>query len=228
MKTRVGVVHTFLYSVEDIKKQFASQLPDVEMINIIDDSLLQEALANQGLTPAIISRMGDYYRHCQDLGCACVLNQCSSVGEAADIAATMIRIPVLKIDGPMAREAAGLGSRIAVIATAISTVAPSSRLVERMAADIGKPVEVERCFCQGAYEALLRENDRDKHNRIVIDTIEQAAARNDVIVLAQGSMYHLLPLLGHIQIPVLTSLESGVRQIKDYLADRAGKGGQVQ
>ncbi len=49
-KIKVGVVHTFLYSVEDIKEQFRRQLPEVEMINIIDDSLLQEALANKGLT----------------------------------------------------------------------------------------------------------------------------------------------------------------------------------
>ena len=46
MKTRVGVVHTFLYSVEDIKEQFRKYLPEVEMINIIDDSLLEEALAD--------------------------------------------------------------------------------------------------------------------------------------------------------------------------------------
>lgn len=52
MKKRVGVVHTFLYSVEDLKKQFREKLPEVEMINIIDDSLLEEALANKGLTPA--------------------------------------------------------------------------------------------------------------------------------------------------------------------------------
>ena len=39
-KIRVGVVHTFLYSVEDLKAQFREQLPEAEMINIIDDSLL--------------------------------------------------------------------------------------------------------------------------------------------------------------------------------------------
>ena len=35
-KIRVGVVHTFLYSVEDLKAQFREQLPEAEMINIID------------------------------------------------------------------------------------------------------------------------------------------------------------------------------------------------
>ncbi len=217
MKKRVGVVHTFLYSVEDIKAQFKKQLPEVEMINIIDDSLLEEALANKGVTPAIISRLCDYYTNLQELGCVCALNQCSSVGEAAEIAAKLISIPVVKIDAPMARQAVQLGRRIAVIATAISTVQPSSRLVERMAAEAGKEVTVNRCFVEGAYDFLLKTGDRAKHNDMVVAKVREAAESNDVIVLAQGSMYHLMPLLQDVKVPVLTSLESGVAQIRDVL-----------
>ena len=61
MAVKIGVVHTFLYSVEDIKEQFRKQLPGVEMVNIVDDSLLQEALQNRGLTPGITARMCAYY-----------------------------------------------------------------------------------------------------------------------------------------------------------------------
>ncbi len=217
MKTRVGIVHTFLYSVEDIKEQFKKYLPDVEMINIIDDSLLEEALQNKGLTPGIISRMSDYYQNLQDLGCAVALNQCSSVGESADVAAEMCTMPILKIDGPMAKKAAELGSKVAVIATAISTVEPSSRLVEAKAKEMGKDVTVSRCYVEGAYEMLLKTGDRDAHNKMVIAKVEEAAKTHDVIVLAQGSMYRLVPMLSHITVPVLTSLETGVEQIKDFL-----------
>ncbi len=219
MKIRVGVVHTFLYSVEDIKAQFKKQLPEVEMINIIDDSLLEEALANKGVTPAIINRMCDYYSNMYDLGCKCILNQCSSVGEVADIAARLIPIPVVKIDYPMAREAVRLGDKIAVIATAISTVGPSTRLVEAAAREAGKEVEVEPCYVDGAYECLLKTGDRAKHNEMVIDRVKKAAETNDAIVLAQGSMYHLIPLIRESGIakPVLTSLESGVAQIRGVL-----------
>lgn len=214
MKKRVGVVHTFLYSVEDLKALFRKYLPDVEMINIIDDSLLEEALANKGITPGIINRMCGYYSNLQDLGCVCCLNQCSSVGEAADIAQNLIRIPILKIDAPMAQKAVELGSRIAVIATAISTVEPSSRLVERMASRAGKEVSVTRCYVEGAYDCLLKTGDRQKHNDLVTAKVREAAKDNDVIVMAQGSMYKLVPLLSDVQIPVLTSLESGVAQLR--------------
>lgn len=216
-KLKVGVVHTFLYSVDDIKTQFRKYLPEVEMINIVDDSLLQEALTNKGLTSGIISRMCDYYRNLQDLGCACALNQCSSVGEAADIAARLIDIPIAKIDRPMAREAAEKGSRVAVIATAISTVEPSARLVESEAAKLGKKVSVERCYVDGAYDFLLKTGDKERHNQMVIDKVRDAAKSHDVVVLAQGSMYHLVPKIGDTGMLVLTSLETGVAQIRDVL-----------
>ena len=216
-KPRIGVVHTFLYSVEDIKAQFREKLPEVEMINIIDDSLLEEALANKGITPAIISRMCDYYTNLQELGCIAVLNQCSSVGESADVAAKLLHIPMFKIDAPMAEEAVRLGSRIAVIATAISTVGPSTRLVEAKAKEMGKDVTVDPCFVEGAYEFLLKTGDKEKHNEMVIAKIREAAKDHDVIVLAQGSMYHLLPKIGDVGVPVLTSLESGIAQLRSVL-----------
>ena len=217
MKKRIGVVHTFLYSVEDIKAQFKKQLPEAEMINIIDDSLLEEALANKGVTPNIVGRMYNYYRNLQDLGCVCALNQCSSVGEASDIVGKLINMPIVKIDAPMAEEAIKLGSKVAVIATAISTVEPSSRLVEGKALAAGKTVTVDRCFVEGAYEFLLKTGDRQKHNEMVVAKIREAAETHDVIVLAQGSMYHLIPLVTDVKVPVLTSLETGVAQLRSFL-----------
>ena len=117
----------------------------------------------------------------------------------------------------MAEEAVKLGSKIAVIATAISTVEPSSRLVESKALAAGKTVTVSRCFVEGAYEFLLKTGDRQKHNEMVIAKIKEASQTHDVVVLAQGSMYHLIPLLTDIKVPVLTSLETGVIQLQKFL-----------
>lgn len=217
MKKKVAVIHTFLYSVEDLKKLFKEKIPEVEMINIIDDSLLQEMLNNDGMTKAVARRVTQYALIAESMGVDAILNQCSSVGEAVDIVKNLINIPYVKIDEPMAREAVRLGNKIAVIATAVSTIGPTSRLVENVAKETNRDVVVNKYFAAGAYEALLQENDREKHNQIVTGTIEKASKENDVIVLAQGSMYHLLPLLKHIKKPILTSLESGVEQLRTVL-----------
>lgn len=217
MKKRVVVIHTFLYSVEDLKKLFKEKLPEVEMINIVDDSLLQESLSNKGMTRAVVKRITQYALIAESMGADAILNQCSSVGEAVDIVKKLISIPYVKVDEPMAREAVQRGHKIGIVATAISTVGPSARLVENVAKRVGKAVVVKDYFAAGAYEALLQENDRDNHNKILIKTIEKASSENDVIVLAQGSMYHLLPLLAHIKKPILSSLESGVEQLRNIL-----------
>ena len=214
---KVAVIHTFLYSVEEFKALFQKYLPEVEMINIIDDSLLAESLANKKRTEGVTQRMALYAFAAQSLGADAILNQCSSVAGAVNLIQPMLKIPYVKVDQPMAEEAVRLGSKIAVIATAISTVEPSSQLVEEMGKIAGKEVKVTRCFCEGAYDALLKEGNKEKHDQIVIDNIKKAAETNDVVVLAQGSMYKLLPMLKDIKVPVLTSLETGVAQLRKVL-----------
>jgi len=217
-KKKVGVIHTFLYSVEDLKKLFAELLPEVEMINIIDDSLLREVLRNGGPTPAVVRRITDYAVELQDLGCSAILNQCSSVGEVADIAAKSVSIPLVKVDEPMARKAISLGRRIGVVATAYTTLGPSCRLVESVAKTLGADVVVNRCFAEGAYDALLVEGDKKKHDEILMATIDRACAENDVVCLAQGSMISLVEVCKSKSVPVIHSFRSGVQQLRGVLS----------
>jgi Asp/Glu/hydantoin racemase len=213
MKKKVVVIYTFPQAMDDFKKLFAQYVPEVEMINLADDSLLQEALTNKGVTPAARERYLQYALIAERLGADVILNQCSSYTECADWAAQALRIPILKIDAPMAREANRLGKKIAVIVTAISSLGPSSRLV----ASFGGPdTVVTSCYVEGAYDALLQ-GDWDRHDALVIAAVEQAAQDNEVIVMAQGSMARLLPQLQHIERPILTSSDSGVQQLRGAL-----------
>ena len=52
---------------------------------------------------------------------------------------------------------------------------------------------------------------------MVVEVIEKETQSADVIVLAQGSMIVLLPLLKDIKVPVLTSPKLGVMRIKEML-----------
>ena len=46
---------------------------------------------------------------------------------------------------------------------------------------------------------LLKEGNKQKHNDMVLETINKVASDSDAVVLAQGSMICLLPYLGHHQ-----------------------------
>ena len=217
MGKKVAVIHTSFVSVDALKDLFKEIIPEVEMINIVDDSMLREVMANGQITPAIVRRISTYVLQAEALGADAILNQCSSVGEAVDVARTMISIPYLKVDEPMAEEAVAIGGRISVIATVASTMGPSVRLIEKTADRMNKKIEIRSCLVEGALDVLMKQGDKEKHNRMVLEEVEKVVDYSDVIVLAQGSMIVLLPQLEHIKIPVLTSPRSGVAGIKREL-----------
>lgn len=214
------LIHTSPVSLEELKSLFHEMMPDVEMVNIIDDSLLEEVKRNGSITPQIISRMCSYVQVAKTLKPDIIFNQCSSVGEAFDIARTQAECLTLKIDEPMAEKAVSLGARIGVVATVASTVKPSSNLIRNTAKKLGREVTVSEYLVDGALDMLMR-GEKDKHNELVIREIRKAEQENDVVVLAQGSMTAILPLLKETEKPVLTSPRLAVQRVKDLLyADR--------
>ena len=108
-ETAVAVIHTSFVSVDAMKGLFRELIPDVRMINIVDDSLLAEVMANGQVTEGIIRRICAYALQAEAMGVSLILSQCSSVGEAVDVARTMLRIPYVKIDEPMAEAAVLIG-----------------------------------------------------------------------------------------------------------------------
>lgn len=214
---KIGLIHTSFVSVNDLKNLFAEIIPDAELTNIIDDSLLREVMANGGITPGIVKRMCSYVQMLEVSGVDAIFNQCSSVGEAFDIATKQTSLPVLKVDRPMAEKAVATGNKIAVVATVASTLKPSCNLVESAAKDVGRKVEIIPELVDGALDILMKENDREKHNKLVREKIEQLDGNVDVIILAQGSMIVLLAELDHIKTPVLSSPRLGVKGMKKLL-----------
>ena len=213
---KVVLIHTSPVSLNDLKALFKEIIPEVEMVNIIDDSLLDEVKKVGHINTAIITRMCAYVQVAKTLKPDLIFNQCSSVGEAFDIARTQADCKTLKIDEPMAEKAVELGSKIGVVATVASTMAPSCNLVKRKAAEAGKEVEVREYLVNGALDILMS-GDVDRHNELLIEAIRKAEAENDVVVLAQGSMTAILPLLKDSIKPILTSPRLAVERVRKEL-----------
>ena len=90
-------------------------------IHIADSSLIKEVIANNEVTPAVRRRLLSYYNGAADAGADVVFNTCSSVGDVADYGNLYARIPVFRIDQPMAAEAVRNYDRIGVISTLPTT-----------------------------------------------------------------------------------------------------------
>ena len=214
----VFALHTSFALIDLLGSEFREQLPDVRIVNIVDDSLLADVRSADRVTPSVMRRMVGYATLAQSAGADAIFNCCSSVGEAADVIRQIVEVPVVKIDEAMTGEAVARGERIAVVATVPTTLEPTARLIERKAREAGKIVEIRRRLADGAFDLLLA-GDTVGHDAMVSAEIKRAADEADVVVLAQASMSRLVGKMNELSTPVLSSPASGVAELKRVLAN---------
>ena len=218
----VAAIFTAQSIVESTKQLFAELVPGCRVISIIEDALIQDVIRAGQVTPEIARRLVRYYLAAQDTGADLIFNTCSSIGDVAIMARSLVAIPLVKIDDAMAAEAVRTGARVSVLATLQTTLAPTVRLVKAQAAAAGRSVSVVEGLAQGAFEALMAKQ-QEKHDELVTAAAEQVAKQADVIVLAQGSMARMEAALAQrTGKPVLSSPRRGVLEVKETL-ERMGR-----
>lgn len=212
---KLGLVHTSATLVPVFAQLCKAKLPDVEMFNIVDDSLVKGIMAAGRITPQISARVANYLKSAESAGADQILVTCSSIGPAVEAAASSIDVPVLRVDQPMADQAVQTGKRIGVIATLRTTLEPTADLVQRRAQKAGKEVQITSRLCEGAFDALMS-GDAAKHDAMVAGALKDLAKQADVIVLAQASMARVVDSLADTdkRVPILASPAIAV----DYLA----------
>ncbi|GBF75609.1 Asp/Glu/hydantoin racemase [Paenibacillus sp. 598K] len=219
----VVAVYTGQGLAEPLKRQFDELLPEVRLVNIIDDSIIAEVMREGGVTSGVKRRLMQYYQHAADLGASIILNTCSSVGETASDARAFFDIPLVKIDEQMAAEAVASYRSVAVLATLPTTLQPTLRLLRQQAEQQGRTVQLIDGLAAGAYEALVG-GRQDEHDRLLLETAERVAAQADALVLAQGSMARMeAELAQRLGKPVLSSPRRSVIEIRRLLAERGAK-----
>lgn len=214
----VVAIHTGPVTIAPLNALAPELIPGVRLVNLVDDSLLKDTMAAGRVTPAVTRRLAQYMTIGQEMGADMILNCCSSVGEAAEVASQLLDIPMLKIDIAMAEEAVRRATRIGVAATVQTTLDPTARLIEHTADLAGTHVQVIKRLCAGAFDALLA-GDTATHDAIVSRELVALAAEVDLIVLAQVSMGRVADGLGDaVAIPVLTSPRLGMERLAQRLA----------
>lgn len=214
---KVVCVHTAMALVGPLTEIFAQEFPETEVEHIAESSLIKEVIKNNAVTNAVRRRLLDYYNAAADSGADIIFNTCSSVGDIADMASGICRIPVFRIDGPMADEAVQIGHRIGVISTLPTTLDPTCRLILNAAKKAGKEVELVEGLADGAF-AAGQSGDGETHDRLIAEAAQRIADKVDVFVLAQGSMARMEQRLSELTgKPVLSSPVRGVRGLRKLM-----------
>jgi len=191
------------------------RLPGVEVFNIADDSLIKDVIRRGELTPRTAQRVAGHVASAEQAGADYILVTCSSIGRAVEAAAKKVKVPVLRVDQPMADRAVQTGAKIGVIATLPTTMEPTADLIRRRAAKAKRKVTLTSRLCEGAFDALMS-GDGKKHDALVAAALKELAKQVDVIVLAQASMARVVEALPpeDKRVPILASPGIAV----DYLA----------
>lgn len=185
---------------------FSAEHPDVRIINLMDDSLLQETTAAGKPTPAVIRRIGRMVEAAADAGADAAMVTCTSVNAAARILRPMARIPLFNIDEPNAEQAVRGGGKIGIIATLPTSPPATAALLQAIASEQGKTIEVKTVVVEGAF-AILSAGDRAKHDALVCEKLYQLQNEVDAIVFAQVSMGKVMHT--PLKVPVFKIGKSG-------------------
>jgi Asp/Glu/hydantoin racemase len=209
------LIHTSATLVPVFAQLCKEKLPNVEVFNIADDSLVKGIREAGSLTAQISRRVAGYLESAELAGADYIMVTCSSIGPAVEAAAKLIGVPVLRVDQPMVDKAVETGKRIGVIASLQTTLEPTANLISRRAQNAGKQIELSSKLCEGAFEALMS-GDAATHDAKVAAALKQLSQQVDVIVLAQASMARVVETLSATdkRVPILASPGIAV----DYLA----------
>ena len=228
MTRRLALIHTVPSLVPvfgDLTRELA---PDVSTTDVVDEALLEEAVAAGEVPRATAQRLEGHVRRALDEGADAVLVTCSSMGGVVDELRVRHGWPLLRVDEAMVDVALNAGSRIGVVATLGSTLRPTAELVRRRARELGRDdasFEVVTRLVEGAF-ASLKAGDLDAHDYAIRAALRELLPQVDAIILAQASMARVAGTLEPGEAaatPILSSPRLGVvRAVK--LLDRLDAG----
>lgn len=213
MSKKLTIIHTTLATVSTIPCLISEMYENsFEVVNVMDDSLLNEIKTEGKITKSVINRFVLYSVIAENNGSDAILLACSSIGEAVNVAKKVIRIPVYRIDEPMAQLATELGNRILVLGTVKSTLDPTSKLIESKK----KGNQTIDCIQIPNVFELYAVN-KELHDQKIAEVINSKINDYDVIVLAQASMSNAISYVKTGKNKILTSLPLGLNQLNELL-----------
>lgn len=218
MTKTLALIHTASFLAPIFTQLCQDTMPDVKIFNIVDESLIKNTIAANKLTANTSRRLAGYVQSAEDAGADAVLVTCSSLGPAVEASRPFVKIPVLRVDQPMADKAVSIAQKIGVIATLPTTLEPTSALVRARALAQGRDIEIVEHLCAGAFEAVAA-GDADMHDQIVAAGLRELMSRVEVVVLAQASMARVVDTLSEAEmiVPVLSSPQLGVEAAKETI-----------
>lgn len=216
MKRKAGMVHAIATHVRLFNGLVSEFLPGVEIVHFVDEGL--PFLAGREHRERVVRRLGTLASFAEESGAEAVLLTCTAFGRLVKEVEAAVNIPVLSVLEIVIEEAMERGDCIGILGTHPGTVESASRILQEEAAARRKTAEIKPMLCEGAFDALRRE-DWTTHDGIVRECLKKLMAEVQVVVIPQPSIERVLgqvPESGRTA-PVLSSTRLAVERLKAKL-----------
>jgi len=212
----IGMIHTLCPNVRVFNELISKTIPDVEVVHIVDEGL--SPLSGKQHHERIVRRLGILSTLAKESGAEIIMLTCTAFGRLADEVKEIVGIPVFAVLEIIADETADLTDSIGILGTHPGTLTSASEIIREEAALRGKQVTVKTLLCEGAFDAIKRE-DWNTHDSIVLKHLARLMEEVEVIVIPQPSMERVLNQATELvqKKPVLTSASLAVQSLKDKL-----------
>ena len=169
-KPLIGLIHSTRFVVQPVHDVVASQCPNADIINIVDEGILRVLFELGEINQRIIDWLGRMVDSAVGTGVDMAVMSCSSLSPAVNPVKEMVSIPLIKIDAPMAEQAVLKADRIGLVAQRLGK----------------NPVIVPRVQADAFLK--LNQGDIDGHDDVVIQAVKELLDEVDVVLLAQISI----------------------------------------
>lgn len=216
MGRMVGMVHTLCPNVRLFNELISTTIPGVEVVHLVDEGL--SPLSGKRDHERIVRRLGILSTLARESGAEVIMLTCTAFGRLADEVKEIVNIPVFSVLEIIADETADLTDSIGILGTHPGTLASASEIIQEEAALRGKKVTVKTLLCEGAFEAIKRE-DWNTHDSIVLKHLTRLMEEVKVIVIPQPSIERVLNQAPELtrKKPVISSARLAVQRLKDEL-----------
>lgn len=215
---RIGLVHAVSVAVEPIRTAFAALWPEVELVNLLDDSLSTDRAAEGHLSPAMADRIATLGGYAERIGCQAVLYTCSAFGPAIEAQAGRSSVPTLKPNEAMFLAALQAGERIGMLATFPPSVDSMEAEFRDAAQKLRPGADIETVLVEGALDAL-KSGNAERHNRLVADAAPRLAQCDAVLLAHFSTAGARQDVERAVPVPVLSSPDCAVRLIRRRLSE---------
>ena len=213
---RIALIHALPESVAPIAQAFASDWPQANTFNLLDDSLSRDVARDGAITHEMTQRFVTLTRYAVSTGARAVQFTCSAFNECIEAAHSTVDVPVLKPDEAMIDNAFTYGPRLGVVVTFRPSIDSITAQIDARAVAMGVLPQVDIRLAEGALEAL-RAGDPDDHDRRIAAAVADLKPC-DVVMLGQYSMARAAPKVKTPgNVPLLTSPHAAVVRLRELL-----------